>query len=289
MKKQHYYLWIIWLLAMSSCVIEHGDPSSYQYYNAGRQAFKEIEGNITAMMEQFDIALRLNAYLATPTEERETAEDRYFPECKIRPNGLSQWIGLNNGDTVFRISTGNYLLDQERSTWKYTDRNTEETNITSSGNGKWILETNRTQNSYWCSDARFEIGSSLQAYPQNFENNDFTVSGSGQCSSYWNENITMDFEITAPLHKLNGSQSFFIEGSLDIQAIDKDLELSERIEVRLSSLPDQQRSLKVYYKGETFSYTEIQRDTEGRGFCFIFREEIHQQSTDNMELNGLFD
>lgn len=260
MKKQNFCYGILLIFTLNACVLEHGDLSAIQSYNAGKQAFNYVEGNMADMLAKFDIALRLNAYLATPEEERAQAEDRYFPEYKIRANGENQWIGLYNGDTVFRISTGEYVLNQEGTLWKYDDRYTEETNITCLQAGKWLLETRDTQNYNWVSNARFEIETEHAACPENFQNSDFIVSGSGQSVSYGDKEIILDFVIVEPMQKMASSKFLFSEGYLTIKATDTSLQLTEYISARLTQLSDRQRSLKIVYKGETYSYSETERD-----------------------------
>lgn len=260
MKKQNFCFGIILIFMMNSCVLEHGDSSAIQSYNAGKQAFNYVEGNMADMLAKFDIALRLNAYLAAPEEEREQAEDRYFPEYKIRADKGNQWIGLFNGDTVFRISTGNCALNQEGGLWKYDDRYTEETNITCLQAGKWLLETRDTQNYNWVSNARFEIETEHAACPENFQNSDFIVSGSGQSVSFRDKELILDFVIVEPMQKVASSKYLFSEGYLTIKAADTSLQLTEYISAQLTRLSDKQRLLRVVYKGETYSYSETERD-----------------------------
>lgn len=257
MKKQIFYIGVILLLSLNSCIVEEG-KQSYNY-NSGKIAFGYMEENMVTMMAHFDIALRLNAYLSVPEEWREYIVKCYFPKYKILTDGEDQWIGVKQADTVFRIFTGNFALDQEGALWKYVDRNTKETTISYSQADKWFLETGHTRKYYWVSNACFEIENTQSSYPKDFQNGDFMISGSGQSFSSADK-ITLDFVIASPLHEVANNKILFNEGNVTIKAVDAELQLSELINVQLIPEKGQQRSLKIIYKGETYFYLDNYSD-----------------------------
>ena len=77
---------IVWIMVSVIILSACGKDEGYEFVggnNAGKQSYDYLENNIAAFLSFFDLALRMNAYLELPEEEREEMQDTYFPDIRF--------------------------------------------------------------------------------------------------------------------------------------------------------------------------------------------------------------
>ncbi len=85
-------------LSVTSCVIEEGDTPPRET-QAGKVIFNYSEQFISNNLVLADIAIKINKFSETPAEQKNTIEDRFFPQFKPRATG-NTWNLLNSNYVV---------------------------------------------------------------------------------------------------------------------------------------------------------------------------------------------
>jgi len=103
-----------------SCIVEDGNTRP-KATEAGKLIYDNTEQIISNNLVFADIALKLNAYIIAPTEQKATIEDKYFPQYKPRNTG-NNWVLLNSH---YSIATNGKSLDLIGSKWTITKDQTD--------------------------------------------------------------------------------------------------------------------------------------------------------------------
>lgn len=259
-KQLYNWIWLVFLgWGLCACSKDMGFDGQ-RGYNTGKQAFNDVENNMAVFMSFFDLSLRMNAYLHTPEEQRIEAEAYYFPEYQMYQLGENEWMGLKDLDTVFRIVKDDLAMTTETANWKIyscDDGYKGTVSVVCSGPRSWQLDVRAVENRMWKSDAHLKIQYNGEQIPENFNQGDWTVSGSGESiadDDY--EKVKMGFEVAESLIRISNSRYLFDKGILFMK-IKKEHEPAEHIiKANLRLLPDKNRDLQITYRGEIYSYID---------------------------------
>lgn len=253
--------WVIVILLLGACVIEHEERNSSNY-NGGERAFDVYEDNMKVLTSFLDLAIRMEHYLAVPEDERFDAEQKYFPEYKIRSVGEEEWVGLRARDTAFRIVTGGRSLGTEGAEWKVckyegvffpswvtlTYNETKNITLTVGGCEAWN----------WTIDAALQFQSEDEELPVNYYIGGWAIHGNGKCVSEKDQHeqprILLDFEITQPLVKLAGADDVANEGEVALLVRDTYLQQEEKVKATIESLAGDGRWVNILYKGKEYRH-----------------------------------
>ncbi len=262
MRSKQLYIWfwlVFWVWGVCACSKDMG-WDSLRNYNAGKQAFNDVENNMAVFMSFFDLSLRMNAYLQIPEEGIIEAEAYYFPEYRISRLKEDEWAGLKDQDTVFRIVKDDLALTTETANWKIyscDDMYKGAVSVVCSGPRSWQLGVKAVENRMWRSDAHLKIQYNGEQVPENFSQSDWTVSGAGESiAEDGSEEVKMGFEVAESLIRMSGSRYLFDKGVLYMKIRREDMAAEEMIKADLRLLPGKKRDLQITYKGELYSYTD---------------------------------
>ena len=253
---------IIWVMVSVIILSACGKDEGYEFAggnHAGKQSYDYLENNIAACLSFFDLALRMNAYLELPEEEREELQDTYFPDYQVCRNDAGEWLGVKEQDTVFRIVADNLALTTESAEWKLDgccDVYHGVVTIICTGLRNWTLEIAPVINGCWTSEAHFAITCQGEELPFDFNHGDWIIAGVGK--SMTEEELgdisNMDFEIAESLVKNSDSKYLFDKGMLYIKIRDAGQFREEYVKAELKSVAGKGRQLQLTYKGDVYAY-----------------------------------
>lgn len=115
-----------------------------------------------------------------------------------------------------------------------------------------MFQVSALQNRKWISDASLKINYNGEQTPRNFNDGDWIVSGVGK--SMTDEEEILNFEIAESLIRYAESHYLFDKGLLYLRLKNRFSPKEEIVKAEMKPLPGSDRSLKITYKGEVYSY-----------------------------------
>lgn len=251
---------VVCLLLGACSKVEQGEYSRSS--QSGKQSFGYVENNIGACMSFFDLALRLNAYLELPEEQRDEWQESYFPGYRIEQDEAGSWMGLKGEDTVFTVHPDQLTLTTESAVWELDgccEAYHGVLRITCTELRYWMLDVISVVNGAWTTEARLKVKYQGTEIPDNFNVGDWEISGSGK--SILTETADscqteLRFDLSAPVAKVADSKYLFHEGTVFMALKDSERQREEMVKAELRLLPDKGRKLQIYYMGNIYSYRD---------------------------------
>jgi len=208
------------MVSLSSCVIEEGD-SVKRKTEAARIIFDNVENNISSMIVLSDMAIKLSKWIDAPVNKKDSLEDLWFPEYKIRSDN-GEWRLQNSS---YFIKTDGNSLDSLNSQWSVGIGDDTFISVKCTAPKTWLIKCNGKilTEKYHLTDATLTIKGVSPLLSISSLLYDYNVSGEGKflpdtySEGYHGSNQTNKLEIN---YDINNEVRFInlraSEGEMDI-------------------------------------------------------------------------
>jgi hypothetical protein len=135
-------------LILSGCVENYDIPAKTE---KGKAIYNSWHKGVDTVLSRYiNIAFMFNAWHETADSQKDSIEDKYLPQFKIRDLGNDQWGLYSGAELAYRISRYNKSLSESNAFWVV-----EATNATLNG------KVNNDNQNYYYSDDRYNFISFL--------------------------------------------------------------------------------------------------------------------------------
>jgi hypothetical protein len=266
---------LVVLSGLASCQIN--EPSTApDYTSTGRVMFEFSDRNISFYSNLFDKLLRMNSYIQAADSDKQSVEDSYFENFKIRTKDNKTWYLINSGDTIYTINSDNKPFSSVGSKFSIKRMYCNPVTFENTGNNQWNLKAMNIslQDSIVATDLNFTCTNSSS--PKSFESADFEIAGNTKfVVDQYNTRIIFLCNITKSFkHPKDEYFCVYNNGTCTLTAFDISTLEEGSAQAEFEKLTADTKKLKVVYSGRTNQYTQDYRiydfDTDNGYYNFIY-------------------